>query len=331
MYDRSCFFWSLLLSLLMALPKAGRGPRDIRQGLFWSAHQRFFKCLLIASKVRRVPPFLPPSLGLPPRTFSLSLFRFLCRTCRGPPRDCLHAPRGSCCVSGAAWCTAQVHRTSQLAHEALRNGMCVVIGLQSTGGARRAALASLPIPSLPESRDAGAAALASQPRARRPSGRRRRFWCLCPCIACARIPPAEANTTQALEQEGNEQDDMVSAPRVVLQQFVSKHLFRNAGASLSELEQRRLLARVRRAGAFLSRARPHLRRVHVTRTGGERAAVVARLSSGAEGGPRSCAAAGCSGRGLQPAAPLWHMPGLPRPGWRGVLQRGRGRWSRHGG
>ena len=51
MYDRATRFWSLLLSVLEAMPFNGHG-RDVRKGLFWSAHQRFFKGLLIASKVQ---------------------------------------------------------------------------------------------------------------------------------------------------------------------------------------------------------------------------------------------------------------------------------------
>lgn len=76
MYNRSTMLWSLLHNVLKHMPKKGRG-RDARQGLFWSAHQRFYKCMLMASKVRRC---------------------------------------------------------SELAIQALKDGMCVVIGLQSTGG-----------------------------------------------------------------------------------------------------------------------------------------------------------------------------------------------------
>lgn len=52
LYDRSTQFWSLLLSVLNCLPQKGKG-RDLRKGLFWAAHQRFYKGLLIAAKVRR--------------------------------------------------------------------------------------------------------------------------------------------------------------------------------------------------------------------------------------------------------------------------------------
>eukprot|EP00967_Tisochrysis_lutea_P068773 scaffold90207_cov22-Tisochrysis_lutea.AAC.1 len=55
LYDRSTQYWSLLLSVLNCLPKP-MGGRDMRKGLFWAAHQRFYKGLLIAAKVRgRVP------------------------------------------------------------------------------------------------------------------------------------------------------------------------------------------------------------------------------------------------------------------------------------
>lgn len=56
MYDRSTQFWSLLLSVLKSLPPlktGGKGKgRDMRGGLYWAAHQRFYKGLLIAAKVR---------------------------------------------------------------------------------------------------------------------------------------------------------------------------------------------------------------------------------------------------------------------------------------
>ncbi|GLC46902.1 hypothetical protein PLESTB_001282200 [Pleodorina starrii] len=77
MYDRSCSLWSLVYNVLRALPKAknARG-RDMKASLFWGAHQRFYRQMLIASKVRRC---------------------------------------------------------AELAQDALERGMCVVIGLQSTG------------------------------------------------------------------------------------------------------------------------------------------------------------------------------------------------------
>ena len=59
MYDRSCAFWSLLLRLLR--PSMGKNSKakdgrlqalgDRRLGLYWSAHQRFFRQMLMASKV----------------------------------------------------------------------------------------------------------------------------------------------------------------------------------------------------------------------------------------------------------------------------------------
>ena len=54
MYDRSCALWSLVYNVLRALPKAknSRG-RDMKASLFWGAHQRFYRQMLIASKVGR--------------------------------------------------------------------------------------------------------------------------------------------------------------------------------------------------------------------------------------------------------------------------------------
>lgn len=56
MYDRSTQFWTLLLNILKKLPVDGNGQmagprRDIKKGLFWGAHQRFYRQMLIASKV----------------------------------------------------------------------------------------------------------------------------------------------------------------------------------------------------------------------------------------------------------------------------------------
>jgi hypothetical protein len=51
LYDRSTQFWSLLLSVLNCLPHQPGNGRDLRKGLFWAAHQRFYKGLLIAAKV----------------------------------------------------------------------------------------------------------------------------------------------------------------------------------------------------------------------------------------------------------------------------------------
>ncbi|KAJ9534596.1 hypothetical protein QJQ45_022183 [Haematococcus lacustris] len=113
---------------VLQLPKA-TGRRDLRKSLMWASHQRFFKGLLIASKVRRC---------------------------------------------------------SELALQALADGMCVVIGMQSTG---------------------------------------------------------EANMTQARELEGNEMNDLVSAPKMVLQQYVSKHMF-NKLPPMPGYDMNKLLAQV---------------------------------------------------------------------------------------
>ncbi|KAJ9534468.1 hypothetical protein QJQ45_016176, partial [Haematococcus lacustris] len=128
LYDRAAQFWTLLLKITEQLPKA-TGRRDLRKSLMWASHQRFFKGLLIASKVRRC---------------------------------------------------------SELALQALADGMCVVIGMQSTG---------------------------------------------------------EANMTQARELEGNEMNDLVSAPKMVLQQYVSKHMF-NKLPPMPGYDMNKLLAQV---------------------------------------------------------------------------------------
>ena len=54
MYDRSCRLWGLLWNVMRQLPRAAaknRGGRDSKAALFWSAHQRFYRQMLIASKV----------------------------------------------------------------------------------------------------------------------------------------------------------------------------------------------------------------------------------------------------------------------------------------
>ena len=54
MYDRSTVFWQLLLSCARLLPplKAKGGARgNIRMALFWGAHQRFYRQMLMAAKV----------------------------------------------------------------------------------------------------------------------------------------------------------------------------------------------------------------------------------------------------------------------------------------
>ncbi len=55
LYDRACMIWNLLGNILAQLP-GGRGGRDFRVSLFWSAHQRFYKCLLMAAKVWLTAP-----------------------------------------------------------------------------------------------------------------------------------------------------------------------------------------------------------------------------------------------------------------------------------
>ncbi|MEW5304646.1 MAG: hypothetical protein WDW36_007243 [Sanguina aurantia] len=116
MYDRSTQFWTLLFNILKKLPKDvvkgrdGKAGRDVKKSLIWAAHQRFYRQMLIASKV--------PT------------------------------------------CVAQTRK-------ALSEGMCVVIGLQSTG---------------------------------------------------------EANVGQARESDGQGEamDDLVSAPKIVLQRYITE-------------------------------------------------------------------------------------------------------------
>jgi hypothetical protein len=101
MYDRSCAFWNLLINLLRQLP-GGR-----RKGLLWAAHQRFYRQMLMASKVSDSTGLRRDWVGARAHIF-LSLFHCACAFVRAP----------------------QVKRCSELADEALREGMCVVIGLQ---------------------------------------------------------------------------------------------------------------------------------------------------------------------------------------------------------
>ncbi|KAF5829652.1 hypothetical protein DUNSADRAFT_15693 [Dunaliella salina] len=140
LYDRSTQYWSLLLSVLNCLPRPQ--GRDSRKGLFWAAHQRFYKGLLIAAKVNP-------------------------------------------CV--------------KLCQQALKDGMCVVIGMQSTG---------------------------------------------------------EANMAAAREIEGDEgHDDLVSAPKMVLHNFVKKHLFKNF-TEMHPAEMDCLLAQVYNAVREWRRLKP---------------------------------------------------------------------------
>lgn len=56
----------------------------------------------------------------------------------------------------------------------------------------------------------------------------------------------EANMSAARELDGDEQDDLVSAPRMVLQQFVAKHMFKGIGPhTLSTNDMNKLLTQVR--------------------------------------------------------------------------------------
>lgn len=62
MYDRSTLLWQLLFKVLTRLKAAesqggggggGKGKaRDLKGGLFWAAHQRFYRQMLMAAKVR---------------------------------------------------------------------------------------------------------------------------------------------------------------------------------------------------------------------------------------------------------------------------------------
>ena len=79
-----------------------------------------------------------------------------------------------------------MHKTAQVASEAIRDGMSVVIGLQSTG---------------------------------------------------------EANTNATREESGDVLDDFVSAPKVIMQQFLEKQFPRDAGGC-SGGELRKLLFQV---------------------------------------------------------------------------------------
>ncbi len=56
MYDRSSDVWVLLLQLLvpLAAAMAGEQAKTVKQrlvALYWSAHQRFYRQMLMASKV----------------------------------------------------------------------------------------------------------------------------------------------------------------------------------------------------------------------------------------------------------------------------------------
>ncbi|EFN55772.1 hypothetical protein CHLNCDRAFT_51983 [Chlorella variabilis] len=118
MYDRATSFWTLLWKIVQCHPRLKK-----LQGVFWSANQRFWKQLLMASKV--------PACAL-------------------------------------------------MAKEAMQNGMAVVIGLQSTG---------------------------------------------------------EANTDLLKETSGNNFDDLVSAPRMILEQYIRGHFpLDTAGADRAELD-----------------------------------------------------------------------------------------------
>ncbi|PSC70731.1 strawberry notch [Micractinium conductrix] len=118
MYDRASMMWTLMWRCVQAHPKMRK-----LQGTFWSAHQRFFKQMLIAAKVPHC---------------------------------------------------------AQMAKDAVQGGMAVVIGLQSTG---------------------------------------------------------EANTELLKETNGGEFEDLVSAPRMVLEQYVrSQFPLTREGASQQEMD-----------------------------------------------------------------------------------------------
>lgn len=51
MYNRSSTMWNLIFNVMRNLPKSQKG-RDVKVGLFWSAHQRFYRQMLMAAKVR---------------------------------------------------------------------------------------------------------------------------------------------------------------------------------------------------------------------------------------------------------------------------------------
>ncbi|KAG2496515.1 hypothetical protein HYH03_005339 [Edaphochlamys debaryana] len=212
MYDRSCLMWSLVYNVLRALPRAkNRQGRDIKGGLFWSAHQRFYRQMLMASKVKRC---------------------------------------------------------AELADQALREGMCVVIGLQSTGEAN-----------LASAREQGIG------RARSSGG-----------------GGAEGGAGEA----SDEMDDFVSAPKMVLQNFISQWLFHFTELSeemMSRRAMRRLQLKVYNAckdwgklpsaadEADLNMRAAKLAAAKAARAEAAAAAAAAAASAGAAGTSRGAAAA----------------------------------------
>jgi hypothetical protein len=63
MYDRSVQFWVMLHEILNQLPRR-EGGRDHKKSLFWSAHQRFYRQMLLGGKVRHsvIHAFMNPSI-----------------------------------------------------------------------------------------------------------------------------------------------------------------------------------------------------------------------------------------------------------------------------
>jgi hypothetical protein len=134
MYDRSCDFWNLVCKIMMAFSKKeGRMMKESRMmarrwTTLWGAHQRFYRQMLMAAKVRALPPRLHLATPAPP-----------CRPGGGaqqPAQRCPCTP-ALCGRRAGAPCTQssppQVPACTRLARQAVRDGHAVVIGLQSTG------------------------------------------------------------------------------------------------------------------------------------------------------------------------------------------------------
>jgi hypothetical protein len=63
MYDRAVDFWNILTEVLMEMhPEKMCGNF---RGIFWAAHQRFFRQMLIAAKVRSSCQAWLPSVAAP--------------------------------------------------------------------------------------------------------------------------------------------------------------------------------------------------------------------------------------------------------------------------
>ncbi|KXZ54936.1 hypothetical protein GPECTOR_3g106 [Gonium pectorale] len=223
MYDRSVHLWNLIFKVMSQLPKDKRWKRDVRQSLFFSSHQRFYRQMLMASKVKRC---------------------------------------------------------AELAAEALNDGMCVVVGLQSTGEAN-----------LNSARELGGGG------GRGGGGR-----------------AAGGDVANASEVGAEEMEDFVSAPKMVLYSFVAQWLFpKNVSEEeMSKKRRRKLQAEIYKVCKEWARVPSAAEEAdRQMREAKRQAAAAARSAARAAAAATPAAAAAAA---VSPAAALAvHVASAPKP------------------